>query len=179
MSRGLPGIRWAREPEIIIIPVTMFRDGIEEQKMSVEDALEEASETLRAHGHSCAVSVRDFEDWFRADTPYPDLTIEEVIVNPLLVIHEVVEIDQVKKLGLRIDRRVILDNLELVDKAHFLAAQVEIEIAIARRDVHHLAERLEDIRSWSKDPLTGPQMRLRYSGLADDVADALARLEKE
>ena len=144
----------------------------------VEAALAEGLNTLRSHGHFCDVSVQDFRRWFRAETPYPDITMEDVVRNPFLVVHEIVEIDEVKKNGLGLEKDVIINNLERVDRAHLKAAKIEIDVALAARNRKHISERLKDIRAWSKDPLTGPEMRREYSELANRAARSLAKLKK-
>lgn len=142
----------------------------------LEGKLREGLELLESHGHECDVSPADFCLWFRADTPYPDISMDEVLQNPLLVVHELVEIDEVKRLGLALTKDAIISNLELVDKAHLKAAEVEMKIATAMKETAHLADRLRDIRAWSQDSLTEPDMRKRYEHLAEEVSRALAQL---
>jgi hypothetical protein len=148
--------------------------------VDVEHAVSEGLKTLRSHGHFCDVSAADLECWFRADTQYPDIGIEDVIRNPLLVLHEIVEIDEVKKMGLDINKKnVIISNLELVDKAHLKAAQIEIEIAYATKNRAHLSERIHDIGNWSKDPTVEPEMRTRYAGMRKKARSMLTQLDKK
>jgi hypothetical protein len=148
--------------------------------VDTERAVSEGLETLRSHGHSCDVSAADFELWFRADTPYPDIGIEDVIQNPLLVVHEIVEIDEIKRMGLDMSKKdVIISNLELVDRAHLKAAQIEIEIAYAMKNRAHLAERVHDIGNWSKDPLVELEMRASYSKMHKEAKRMIVHLDKK
>jgi len=148
--------------------------------VDIERAVSEGLETLRSHGHFCDVSAADLELWFCADTPYPDIGIEDVIRNPFLVVHEIVEIDEVKKMGLDIGRKdVIISDMELVDRAHLKAAQIEIEIAYATKNRAHLAERIHDIGNWSKDPLVEPEMRARYAKMHHEARRMLDQLDKK
>lgn len=171
-----------RNKRTMLSPTTLFdsgtirtreKMGASHRKKDVETAVAEGLMTLKSFGHLCDVSARDFERWFQAETPYPDVTMEEVIDEPLLVMHEIVEIDEVKKSGLTLEKDAIITNLELVDKAHFKAAQIEMEVALALGNRKHVSERLKDIRNWSWDPLTSPDMKRRYSDFADRVSSAL------
>jgi hypothetical protein len=146
----------------------------------IERAVSEGLKTLRSHGRSCDVSAADLECWFRADTPYPDIGIEDIIRNPVLVVHEIVEIDVVKKMGLDIGKKdVIISNLELVDRAHLEAAQIEIEIAYATKNRAHLAERIRDIANWSKDPIVEPEMRANYAKMHLEAKRMLIQLDNK
>jgi hypothetical protein len=146
----------------------------------IQRAVSEGLKTLWSHGRSCDVSAADLERWFRADTQYPDIRIEDVIRNPLLVVHEIVEIEEVKKMGLDIGKKdVIISNLELVDRAHLKAAQIEIEIAYATKNRAHLAERIPDIGNWSKDPLVEPEMRAKYAKMHREARRMLHQLDKK
>ncbi|MBU1915115.1 MAG: hypothetical protein ABIE25_04705 [Thermoplasmatota archaeon] len=148
--------------------------------VDIERAVSEGLETLRSHGHFCDGSAADLELWFCADTPYPDIGIEDVIRNPFLVVHEIVEIDEVKKMGLDIGRKdVIISNMELVDRAHLKAAQIEMEIAYAMKNRAHLAERVQHIIKWSKDALVESEMRTRYAELHQEVKRMLIQLDKK
>ncbi len=144
----------------------------------LEEKLREGRELLDSHGHKCDVSPADFDAWFQADTPYPDISMDEVLLNPMLVVHELVEIDEVKRLGLALTKDVIVSNLGLVDRAHLKAAEVEIKIAAALKNVNHLVERIKDVRAWSRDPLTEPEMRRRYAHLAEEMSRTIAELNR-
>lgn len=148
--------------------------------VNIERAVSEGLKTLRSHGRSCDDSAEDLKRWFRADTLYPDIGIEDVIRNPLLVVHEIVEIDEVKKMGLDIGMKdVIISNLELVDRAHLKAARIEMEIAYAMKNRTHLAERIDDISNWSKDPSVEPEMRAKYAKMHLEAKGMLSQLDNK
>ena len=78
-------------------------------------------------GRTCDVSAEDVAKWFEADTLYPDVTLDEVLKNTWIVVHEIVEIDAVKKAGLILARDVIVANPEEVDRANHEAATNRVE----------------------------------------------------
>jgi hypothetical protein len=147
--------------------------------MDLESALADGHRILERFGQPHRVSMSDFQRWFEANTPYPDITIEEVVLNPLLVVHEIVEICEFKKTGIALTKDVIVANLELVDEAHFKATEVELEIAFALGNTDHVIDRLQDVRAWGEDPLTKPAMRQAYAAMSDRAERALRELEKE
>lgn len=146
--------------------------------LNVSGPVENAKALLRRHGHRCEVSPEELERWFQADTPYPDIGLAEVLQRPLLVVHELVEIDAVKRRGLPLTKSVILQNLELVDEAHLQAAEVELELAAATEDFEHLEDRLKDFRKWCEDPLTTPRLRGKYQELHTRAQRALGDFGK-
>jgi hypothetical protein len=119
----------------------------------VEAAVERAKRLLAERGYECSAGVEDLILWFEADTVYDaDFGLDRVIARPLLVVHELVEIDTVKRMGLTLTKDVIVTNPEKVDDAHMVATEVELEIAASLGDHEHIGQRLDDIRMWMQDP---------------------------
>lgn len=88
-------------------------------RSDIENAVQSAMQILRRFGRTCDVSAEDITKWFEADTLYPDMTLDEVLKNGWLVVHEIVEIDTMKKGGLVLTKNVIIGHPEQVDLAHF------------------------------------------------------------
>ncbi len=107
----------------------------------------------------------------------PDITLDEVLKNPWLVVHEIVEIDAIKKAGLVLAKDVTIAHPEEVDRAHYETAKIELRIAAKNRDARHLRDRIPGIRSWSKDPQVLPEMRTRYVRLCSETEQALRTIE--
>lgn len=128
----------------------------------VERAVQDAKRLLGKHGIACSSTADDLIAWFQADTPYPDATLDDVLDMPLIVVHELVEIHEVKKMGLRFTKDVILKNLEAVDRAHCLATLVELKMAIELEDVGHVRSRMGSIASWIDDPLSTDECKAEY-----------------
>jgi hypothetical protein len=136
---------------------------------AVARAVADAKRLLSEHGHECQATTEDLILWFQADTPFDeDSGLDKVIGIPLIVVHELVEIDNVKRMGIALTKNAIVDNIEKVDDAHMKAAEVELQIAASMRDVGHLRWRSEHIRMWSED---------RYKRMLVKVAKAIEELE--
>ncbi|HUU07300.1 MAG TPA: hypothetical protein VMW88_02685 [Thermoplasmata archaeon] len=145
----------------------------------IEEAVEEARWLLSKHGHDCRVTAMDVVRWFETDTVYDQNSgLDKVIVFPLLVVHELVEIENVKRMGLALTKDVIIRNPEKVDEAHLIAAGIELELAASMKDVKHLRWRLEHIRMWSEDPSVTPSNREKYKALLAKVTKTVEDLEE-
>lgn len=115
--------------------------------------------------------------WFEAGTPYDqDFGLNKVIAIPLIVVHELVEIENVKRMGLPLTRDVITKNLNKVDDAHIKAVQVELQLAESTKNTEHIRERLADVESWVKDPSITPENREAYKRLHTRYARVLRQL---
>lgn len=70
-------------------------------------------------------------------------SLKEVLSSEGLIIHEVVEISELKKKGLKIDQKVIVDSpKEHIYNAHFTAMEIELEY-LASHDASSLKDRLQ------------------------------------
>lgn len=141
--------------------------------------MDEAKALLSQHGITCSVSLGDLKDYFEADTPYPDSSLDEVLSNRFLVVHELVEIDEVKRMGLQITKDVIVKHLNEVDDAHLKATRIELMLAAEQRDIEHLKSRYQDIQRWSVDPTVTEENKRLYVELAEDTARTISRLESK
>jgi hypothetical protein len=137
-------------------------------------AVENAKRLLRNRGYDCQVTPEELVQWFKADTPYDqDFGLEKVIANPLIVVHELVEIENVKRMGLALTKDVIMRNLNKVDDAHLKAVEIELQLAKSTKDVEHIRDRLEDIKTWIEDPSVTPKNKESYRKLLTSYLNAL------
>jgi len=68
--------------------------------------------------------------YLTADTPYSDLSSKVILSDDLWLIHELIEINELKKMGIAITGKdLIIKNLEKVYEAHLKALKLEILIA--------------------------------------------------
>ncbi len=148
-------------------------------KGELDRAVAEAKRLLSEHGYECQATAGDMILWFQADTPYDeDFGLDKVITRPLIVVHELVEIDNVKRMGIALTKNAIVDNIEKVDNAHLKAAEVELQIATFMGEAEHLRWRLEHIRMWSEDPSVTPSNRAKYKELLAKVAKTIESLDE-
>lgn len=139
-------------------------------------ALREARRLLRAQGYPCEVRARDLVRWLRTDTPYPNPSDDEVIRSPYFLAHELIEIREVQRMGLRLTKDVIVKHMTRINDAHLVAARAEFDVAFAAGAWGHLRSRLPDVRGWCRDPLLTKAQRRRYSAF---LRAAEARMRRE
>jgi len=65
----------------------------------VEKAVISVEKLSEKHGYKLPanVSAEDLIKYFEAETPYTDISSTEVLKEPLLVVHELVELSEAKK----------------------------------------------------------------------------------
>jgi len=132
---------------------------------------------MEDHGYDCTTTADDLRRWFEADTPFDEnFGLDEVLKHPLIVVHELVEIENVKRMGLSLTKDVIVRNLEKIDDAHMIATEVELKIAIATGDVNHIRDRLENIRMWSEDDTVTPENKEKYRKMHSETLRVLQSL---
>ncbi len=125
---------------------------------------------LARHGFAARGTAGELRDWLQTDTPYPNPEPDDLLNSPFLVVHEIVEIDEAKRRGLRITKDVIVRNMETINDAHLAAAQVELRIAAAEGAVAYVESRLADLRGWCEDPLLTLAQRSAHEAFRDRVA---------
>ena len=133
------------------------------------EAVARGNALLARHGHPARGTAEDLRAWLRTDTPYPNPEPGDLLASPFLVVHEIVEIAEAKRRGLRITRDVIIRNMVTINDAHLVAAQAEFDIARKEGDTAHLALRFADLRSWCEDPLLTPVQKAAYERFRDIV----------
>jgi len=142
----------------------------------LREAVDAARRLLKAQGRECSTTPAELKAWFEAETPYDDISLEEVLRNPYLVVHELVEVEEVRRKGLVLGKRTIVDNLEGVDEAHLVATRLELRCAYAEGDSGHIRSRIPDIVAWMDDPGVSRLQKDEYRRLlaeAERMAEAL------
>lgn len=76
-------------------------------------------------------------------------------------------------MGLALTKDVIMRNLNKVDDAHLKAVEIELQLAKSTKDVEHIRDRLEDIKTWIEDPSVTPKNKESYRKLLTSYLNAL------
>ncbi len=142
----------------------------------VEAAVARAKELMSANGLECSTTASDVMRYFEAYPYEADMTLDVVIKFPLLVVHELVEIEGLKKFGVRLDRDSILNDPAQVEEAHYLAATLEMNLAYSLRDRNHVKMRLGVIRTWLLDDRIDNGYKALYAELYARVISMLDEL---
>jgi hypothetical protein len=91
------------------------------------------------------VSAKEFYDYMTGEIFSEDpTTLKDVLGNEFLMVHELSEISELKKMGRIIDKRVTVDSPKTVMyKAHFKAMELELEYALFKKDYYWAKFRLK------------------------------------
>ncbi len=130
---------------------------------------------LARHGFMQRRTADELRAWLQTDTPYPNPDPGDLLDSRFLVVHEIVEIDEAKRRGLRITQDVIVRNMETINDAHLTAAVVELRLAAAEGDLAHVESRFADLESWCEDPLLTASQRRAYLEFRERVSRWLER----
>lgn len=110
------------------------------------------------------VSTREFHDYMTGETFSGDkTTIGDVLDSEYLMIHEFVEIGVLKKRGVPIHKRTLIDSPKtVIYEAHLSAMEFEMGYALRKGDLEWLRIRLGHHRNvLDDDPFLPESMRPR------------------
>jgi len=138
------------------------------------------NEALRQIGHrQVNVSAREFHDYMTAEIFSDDpTTLRDVLGNECIMIHELVEIDELKRIGRRIDKHVIMKTPKIpFYTAHFDAMETELKCALQKGDTYWVKIRLRMHREsvLGDDPNLPEELRPR----AQEMYEQYRRLAKQ
>jgi hypothetical protein len=91
------------------------------------------------------VSAQEFHDYMTGEIFSEDpTTLKDVLGNEYLMVHELSEMSELKKMGRTIDKRVIVDSPKTaIYEAHFKAMELELQYAMFKKDYHWAKFRLK------------------------------------
>jgi hypothetical protein len=144
----------------------------------VRSAVDNAKQLLTDCGVDIDVSAEQLWDWFDTELPVPDIELGDVVIDPLLVVHELVEIDEVLKMGLKLTKDVIIKNPERVDDAHIKAAEIELMVAKSIGAVDHIESRIKDMERWCVEGTLSELREKEYRQLLVQAKDYLRHLRR-
>jgi len=73
--------------------------------------------------------------------------LQDVLGNEFLMVHELSEMSELKKMGRIIDKRVIVDSPKtVIYETHFKAMELELEYALFKKDYFWVKVRLKQHR---------------------------------
>jgi hypothetical protein len=146
----------------------------------IDARIERAKEALKQFGYDrIDVSAREFYDWMTGEIFSDDpTTLRDVLGNEYIMIHELVEITELKKMGRTIDKRVIVDSPRTeVYAAHLTAMETELKYALHKCDTYWAKIRLRQHKEGvlDDDPNLPEELRPR----AEEICEKYRRLTKQ
>jgi len=98
------------------------------------------------------VSVEDLLEYFSYDAPTGDTTtLKDVLENKWLLLHELIEISELKKKNLPLSIELFYDHFDELLDAHITATEYEFYLAKQFNDIDWLKKRLPLLTMWLDD----------------------------
>ncbi len=99
------------------------------------------------------VSADDLLNYFSYDAPTGDTTtLKDVLENKWLLLHEIVEISELKKNNLPLSIELFYDHFDKLLDAHMTATEYEFYLAKQLNDLDWVKKRLPLLTMWLEDP---------------------------
>jgi len=122
--------------------------------------INEISEILKENGYEPEkISEEEFYQYLTGETPYKEkYTLEDVLKDNFLMLHEVVEISELKRMGIPVNKRTVIEFHSKAYEAHLTATDVELSYAFKVKNFSWIRTRLEHLRTWEEDELLPPDL---------------------
>jgi hypothetical protein len=146
----------------------------------IDSKIRKAQEALKGFGYSAVdVSAREFYDYMTGEIFSDDpTTLRDVLGNEYIMIHELVEIGELKKTGRKIDKRVIVGTPKIpFYTAHLNAMETELKYALSKGDTYWMRMRLKMHKDsvLDDDPNLPEELRPK----AEEIYEKYRRLAKQ
>jgi hypothetical protein len=116
------------------------------------------------------ISPKEFYEYMTGETPTGDIiTLEDVLRNEFLMVHEVVEISELKKMGVPINKQTVVRFYPKVYEAHLTALDYELTHAINEGNYEWLKPRFKNFEAQLNDPFLPPEFKYLKQKLAPKV----------
>ena len=137
--------------------------------------LKEASETLKKMGYkSQPITAKEFYDYMTGETPTGDtITILDVLDSEFLMLHEVVEIGELKKSGIPINKYTVMLLTSNVYETHYTAIECELNCALEKKNYDWLKVRINHAKSWLEDDDMPARLIPRCKAVIKKFSEAL------
>ncbi|PUA33959.1 MAG: hypothetical protein B7O98_00640 [Zestosphaera tikiterensis] len=112
--------------------------------VKLETEISKVAEKLKLLNYNVEkVSADELYIYLTCDTPTGDTTtLDDVLSNEYLMIHEVVEVSELKKMNVPINERTIMEYYPEVYEAHLTAVDYELTYALINKDYEWIKRRL-------------------------------------
>lgn len=140
--------------------------------------LKEATAKLKELGYkSQPICPREFYDYMTGEPPTGDtITIADVLDNEFLMIHEVVEISELKKRGVPINKQTVTVTFPNSSyDTHYTATECELDYALSKKNYTWVKTRLAQAKDWLQDENLPHFLTPQYKALIQKFSKALEK----
>ena len=121
----------------------------------IEEKIKEAELILTQRGYEHErLEPREFFNYMTGETPSGDIIIlRDVLDNRYLLVHELVEMSELKKRGIPVGKETVMRFHPKVYEVHMEAFEFELDLAGEEGDHAWVEQRLKLVESWLEDEL--------------------------
>ncbi len=114
------------------------------------------------------IQAEELIAYFEGEAPSGDTTtLKDVLQSKWLLIHEIVELCELKKTGYIITSDLLVSIPKIVFQAHLIATEWEFKIALKNKAKDWIKKRLEDVKNWLEDPTLQPESIIKCQELIE------------
>ncbi len=149
------------------------RLGYDALRKHIGEKLKKTAETLKELKYaSSPISPKEFYDYMTGETSTGDtITIADVLDNTFLLVHEVVEISELKRMGLPTGSDTAVKFRTEVYGAHYAATEIELQYAASKRNLEWLRKRAYHAKSWLEDDAMPAHLVPRCKAILKQLAE--------
>ena len=117
------------------------------------------------------ISAHQLVDYFDGPAPSGDVTtLQDVLDNRWLLIHELIELSELKNMGLKISAELLTTHPNGVDIAHVTATEYELKFAKEGNDLDWVRMRIGGINAWLEDSTMPVDLILKCQDLMQEYS---------
>lgn len=139
--------------KIKVADLTMDKKEDNLDQSMVQSKIDSIINLLRKNDYiHVSISASELISYFEGEAPSGDcITLSMVLELKWLLVHEIVELSELKKNNFNIDHQLLLTHPSEVFSAHLIATDWELTLASKDGDFNWIKKRLVDIDNWLKD----------------------------
>ena len=152
----------------------MTRKKVHHTKIAdIQQAIDVAIEFLEVYNyHLSPITAEELIAYFEGEAPSGDsIELEMVLQSKWLLLHELVELSELKRRGFTITAELLLSHPEDVFRCHLIATACELEIADKEGDDLWIQKRLQDVQQWLEESTLKADLKEKCLQLLQKYAD--------
>ena len=139
--------------------------------------IEKAKEMMADAGIDSDTTYEELVSWFESELPVPEITVEDIVVDPFLLVQELTQVDELVNMGVELTKEALGRDPEKVAAARLKAMANELAVARHFKAVGHIQRRLEYLEARVKDDALAEDVRQGYLRLRAASREMLEDLE--
>ncbi|UCH57133.1 MAG: TIGR04086 family membrane protein [Candidatus Bathyarchaeota archaeon] len=158
-----------------LIRLSTLRFGSQKPGYRPEDVkarIQETEPLIASRGYEqVPVEPQEFIDYLSRPTPTGEkTTVEQILGSRYLMVHELVEMSELKRSGIPLKPEAVEEYLKIVYEAHFTAFEFELSMALEEDAGEWVADRISLVDSWIEDESMPPELIQVYLELKEKFA---------